>query len=242
MKPILTADCVGKSFGDRRVLSSATLRAVPGELRVLFGRNGIGKSTLLKIAAGMLAPDSGMIHFAGRVYESPDLATLAADGLFYLPDHDLLSTAFTLRHQYEMIRRQFDGGRVEEAAERMGITARLDMRPQSLSGGERRRAELAAVLVRKPICLLADEPYRGVAPKDAEDLTATLVRLAASGIAVLITGHEVPILLGAADHITWCTSGTTYELGSPATAIQNERFRAEYLGPWFTPAAVPDNN
>ena len=242
MKPILTADCVGKSFGGRRILSSATLRAVPGELRVLFGRNGIGKSTLLKIAAGVLPPDTGVIHFAGQAYISASLSTLAARGLFYLPDHDLLSKAFTLRHQFEMIRRQFGGGNVEEASERMGITARLDVRPQSLSSGERRRAEFAAVLVRRPLCLLADEPYRGIAPKDAEDLTATLAYLAANGTAVMVTGHEVPILLDAADHITWCTSGTTYELGSPATAIQHEQFRSDYIGPWFPLAALPKNS
>lgn len=233
MKPILTAESVVKSFGGRRVLTSATLRAVPGELRVLFGRNGIGKSTLLKIAAGWLSPDSGAIHFAGRVYLSVRLAELAAAGLFYLPDHDLLSTAFTVKRQLEMIGRQFGGGSVSEAATQLGIAAHLDKYPFELSGGERRRAELAAVLVRRPICLLADEPYRGIAPKDAEDLTRTFADLAASGMAVVVTGHEVPTLLDAADHVSWCTSGTTYELGPPAAAVQSATFRQEYLGSWF---------
>jgi ABC-type multidrug transport system ATPase subunit len=140
MTPILTAESVVKSFGGRRVLTAATLRAVPGELRVLFGRNGIGKSTLLKIAAGWIAPDSGAIHFAGRVYQSVRLPELAAAGLFYLPDHDFLSTAFTVRRQLEMIRRQFDGRDVADAAEQLGIAAHLDKRPHELSGGERRRA------------------------------------------------------------------------------------------------------
>jgi ABC-type multidrug transport system ATPase subunit len=232
MKPILTADSVVKSFGGRRVLTSATLRAVPGELRVLFGRNGIGKSTLLKIAAGWLSPDSGAVHFAGRAYLSVRLPDLAAAGLFYLPDHDFFSTAFTLRTQLEMIRLQFSGSSVLESAGRMGIAGHLDKRPSELSGGECRRAELAAVLVRQPLCLLADEPYRGIAPKDAEDLTRTFADLAASGIAVVITGHEVPTLLDAADHVSWCTSGTTYELGPPAVAVRDSAFRREYLGSW----------
>lgn len=233
MKPILTVECVGKSFGERRVLSSASLRAVPGELRILLGRNGIGKSTLLKIAAGLIAPDTGSIHFDGRAHLSVRLRDMAADGLFYLPDHDLLSTAFTVRHQLAMIRRQFRGGDIEEAAERMGVGAHIDKRPNQLSGGERRRAEVAAVFVRKPRCLLADEPYRGVAPKDAEDLTKAFAVLASSGVAIVITGHDVPTLLDAADHVTWCTSGTTYELGPPAIAIRNEAFRRDYLGTWF---------
>ncbi|MEO7456915.1 MAG: ATP-binding cassette domain-containing protein [Gemmatimonadaceae bacterium] len=230
MKPILIADSIAKSFGARRVLTSATLRAVPGELRVLLGRNGVGKSTLLKIAAGWLSSDSGAIHFNGRVHASASLPELASAGLFYLPDHDLLSTAFSIRRQLEMIRLQFDGSDIGAAASQLGIAAHLDKRPFELSGGEKRRAELAAVLVRRPICLLADEPYRGLAPKDAEDLTATFAGLAAGGMAVVVTGHEVQTLLSAADHVSWCTSGTTYDLGPPAVALKSHAFRQEYLG------------
>jgi ABC-type multidrug transport system ATPase subunit len=231
MRPLLSADSVAKSYGSRRILSSATLRAVPGELRVLFGRNGIGKSKLLKIAAGRIAPDGGAIHFAGQAYLNVHQADLAKLGLFYLPDHDLLSPAFTVRAQLEMLRRQFQGADVDTAADRVGIRAQLDKRPHRLSGGERRRADLAAVLVRQPRCLLADEPYRGVSPKDAEDMTALLTALARAGSAIVITGHEVPTLLAAADHIRWCTNGTTYELGPPAEAMAHDAFRREYLGP-----------
>lgn len=238
MKPILSAECVAKSFAGHQVLTSASLRAVPGELRVLFGRNGIGKSTLLKIAAGRITPDNGSVHFAGRAHLSVSLARLAADGLFYLPDHDLLSSAFTFRHQLEMFQRQFGGGDPAEAADRMGVAELLDERPFEMSGGERRRAEIAAVFVRRPRCLLADEPYRGVAPRDAEDLTTAFSQLAADGMAVVITGHEVPTLLAAADHITWCTSGTTYELGPPPVATRNAAFRREYLGDWFSSSAM----
>jgi ABC-type multidrug transport system ATPase subunit len=234
MTPLLTADSVAKSYGSRRILASATLRAEAGQLRVLFGRNGIGKSTLLKIAAGRIAPDGGTVQFAGRAYLRAHHAELAKQGLFYLPDHDLLSRAYTVRVQLEMLRRQFDGGDVEAAAERVGIRAQLDKRPTRLSGGELRRAELAAVIVRQPRCLLADEPYRGISPKDAAAMTAVLQSLAVSGTAVLITGHEVPTLLAAADHISWCTNGTTYELGPPAEAVTHDAFRREYLGSgWF---------
>lgn len=233
MTQVLTADCVVKTFGDRRVLSSATLRAVSGELRVLFGRNGAGKSTLIKIAAGWLAPDGGNVYVGGQRVGSITLAELAARGVFYLPDHDLLSPAFSVRRQLEMIRAQFPGGSVEEAAEQVGISERLDQRPWTLSGGERRRAELAAALVRRPTCLLADEPYRGISPKDAEDLTRIFSGLARNGVAVVLTGHEVPTLLDAADHVSWCTSGTTYELGPPSVAVQHDAFRREYLGEWY---------
>jgi ABC-type multidrug transport system ATPase subunit len=230
MKPLLVADCVAKSFGNRRVLSSASLRAVRGELRVLFGRNGIGKSTLLRIAAGLMDPDAGTVHFAGQVHAAARLARLATDGLFYLPDHDLLTSAFTVRRQLEMLRERFDGRDVDEAARRVGVDRQLDKVPHALSGGELRRAELAAVLVRRPTCLLADEPYRGIAPVDHELLTSILRGLASEGVAVVVTGHDVPTLLDAADHVTWCTSGTTYELGPPATARSHHAFVVDYLG------------
>ncbi len=230
MTPILRVECVAKSYGGRRVLSAASLRAVPGEFRVLFGRNGMGKSTLLKIAAGRIQPDGGSVHFFGETALSVRLPALAARGLFYLPDHDLLSPAFTVRQQLTMVQRQFPGGDILAAAERLGLTARLDQRPQTLSGGERRRAEFACALVRQPRCLLADEPYRGVSPLDADVLTAALQSLVSQGTAVVVTGHEVPTLLDAADHVTWCTDGTTYELGPPALARQHDMFRREYLG------------
>jgi ABC-type lipopolysaccharide export system ATPase subunit len=113
----------------------------------------------------------------------------------------------------------------------MRVRELLGRRPSALSGGERRRADLAAVLVRRPRCLVADEPYRGIAPLDAELLTSAFRGLAAGGCAVVLTGHDAPTLLAAADHVTWCVSGTTYELGTPAAATAQDRFRREYLGP-----------
>lgn len=228
---VLIADGVGKWLGGRRVLSAATLRAVSGKVRVLFGRNGAGKSTLLKIAAGWLQPDSGVVHFAGQAYLHPTLATLARRGLFYLPDHDLLSPVLSVRRQLELLRRRFGGGDVDEAVALTGITLVADQRPPSLSGGELRRAELAAALVRRPRCLLADEPFRGVAPRDAEVLAVVLRKLADDGCAVVVTGHEVPTLFAAADDVCWCTGGMTYELGPPDVARAHDGFRRDYLGP-----------
>jgi len=190
-----------------------------------------GSRPCSKLRPAAFEPDSGSIQFAGRAYLSVRLRDLAVEGLFYLPDYDLLSTAFTVRHQLEMIRRQFKGGDPMEAAKQLGVTDHLEKRSFELSGGERKRAELAAVFVRRPRCLLADDPYRGIAPIDAEELTKAFSALAADGVAVVITGHEVPTLFGVADQVTWCTSGTTYELGPPAIAMQNEGFRREYLGP-----------
>jgi ABC-type multidrug transport system ATPase subunit len=229
--PILVADCVTKSFGERRVLSAGTLRAECGQVRVILGRNGVGKSTLIKIAAGWIAADSGVVHFRGQAHLSRNHASLARDGLFYLPDHDLLSQAYSLRRQLHFFSDRFGRRSVSEASELANVAHLLDRRPYQLSGGELRRAELALALIRRPECLLADEPYRGIAPVDHDFLTRLFRTLANDDCAVVVTGHEVPTLLEAADHVTWCVAGTTYELGPPATARMHEEFRRGYLGP-----------
>ena len=233
-RPVLVADCVAKSYRGRRVLHSASLRAVPGEVRALFGRNGAGKSTLLRIAVGLLQPDGGSVFVDGEALERATLPALARRGVMYLPDDGVFSSAFTLGRQLAFFVRQFPGGDVACAAQITRVSHLLDRRPHQLSGGERRRAELAAALVRRPTCLVADEPYRGIAPLDAELLTEVFRALAADGCAVVVTGHETPTLLDAADHVTWCTDGTTYELGPPSAAERHERFGSEYLGPrWW---------
>lgn len=226
--PALVADCVGKSFGGRRILSAASLRAVPGQIRVLFGRNGIGKSTLLKIAAGLVRADSGAVHVNGSVYLAPSLPQLARQGLFFLPDHDLLAATLTLGEQLRLYERHFQRRSAEEAAAIAQVAAFLDEPPGNLSGGELRRAELALALVRRPSVLLVDEPYRGIAPVDHDRLAAVFRAMAADGCAVVVTGHEYEALMELADHVTWCTSGTTYELGAPAEARQHERFAEDY--------------
>ena len=228
--PILVADCVTKSFGDTRVLSAGTLRAECGQVRVIFGRNGAGKSTLIKIATGWIAADSGTVRFRERALLRPRHAVLAREGLFYLPDHEVLSSTFPIGWQLELFARRFGRRSTSEAAALADVSHLLDRRTHQLSGGELRRAELSLVLVRRPDCLLADEPYRGIAPADHDRLTGLFRVLADDGCAVVVTGHEVPTLLEAADHVTWCTSGTTYELGPPALARVHEEFRRGYLG------------
>jgi len=230
MREVLVADCVGKRFGNRWVLHAASLRATRGELRALLGRNGAGKSTLLRIGAGLVEADGGSVRFNGIARERPKLALLAREGLCFVPDHDLLSNAFSIRQHLQFVRGKDDVDGVDRVSERLSIAALLDARPFELSSGERRRAELAFALLRRPACLFVDEPLRNVAPMDAEALLDVLREMATAGCAVVITGHEVPALLAAVHHVTWCTAGTTYEMGPPFMARTDERFMRDYLG------------
>ena len=227
---ILVADSIAKRFGHRKVLSSATLRARPGEVTLLIGRSGIGKSTLLKCIMGFIPADHGTITFDGTVLLRPHWHLLARSGLFFLSDRDALSTAFTVREHIAMFARRFASADTDTVIALTGIEALLQRKAFELSSGERRRTELATALIRNPICLLADEPYRSVAPRDREVITQALRALAMRGCAVVVTGHEVNDLMEVADQVTWCTDGTTYELGPPAAAVAHWRFGREYLG------------
>jgi lipopolysaccharide export system ATP-binding protein len=218
----------------RRVLSSATLRAASGQVCALLGRNGSGKSTLMKIAAGWIAADGGAVRIDGVTLLDPRLEDLAQRGVFYLPDHDILLPSRTLRKQMLLFEQRFRQRSVQEAAALTRISDFLDRYPRELSGGELRRAELALALVRKPQCLIADEPYRNIAPVDHDLLTGIFRRMAMDGCAVVVSGHEVPSLLAACDHVTWCTDGTTYELGPPDIARKDEMFVRGYLGPRYS--------
>jgi ABC-type multidrug transport system ATPase subunit len=226
---VLRADSIYMRFGDRTVLSSATLRAQASKVTALLGRNGQGKSTLLRIACGVLTPTNGCVHFLGQPLLHPRLDRLARQGLFLLADRDLLIATVALDRQLQWIAQRFHRPFVTDALALVGLTDRATRPIHQLSGGERRRAELAAAWLRGPVCLLADEPYRGVAPLDAEILSQAFRAMASEGCAVVLTGHEVPTILDVADHVVWCTYGTTYELGSPAVARTHESFYREYL-------------
>ncbi len=231
VEPVLVADCVSRTFGDRRVLSAASLRAVPGEVRTLLGRSGAGKSTLMRIAAGWMAPDGGIVRMDGEARLRWRPSVLARLGVFYLPDSGALSTALSIGAQLAMMAERFPGGdSPTEALERLGVAQHAATRPHLLSGGEQHRAEVASIFVRRPRVLLADEPLRGIAPIDQERILQAFRALAADGCAVVVTGHDVAALLDSADHVTWCTSGTTYELGAPQDALAHHGFSSEYLG------------
>ena len=228
--PLLEADCVAKRYGLRQVLTSASLRAVAGRVTLLAGRNGAGKSTLLRITTGTLEPDSGYVRLRGATMLYGSLARLAHEGVFFLPDRDLLHPAFAIAAQMGAVADAF-GVEVDvpALAGLLGIGDCLMRRPRTLSGGQRRRAEIAVALARRPSVLIADEPLRGLSPIDAETVIGALSVFARRGAAVIVTGHETPVLLPAADHVTWCTAGTTREFDSSGEALADFAFRRDLL-------------
>ncbi|MGH7470621.1 MAG: hypothetical protein ACRENP_21960, partial [Longimicrobiales bacterium] len=119
----------------------------------------------------------------------------------------------------------------EFVARALGLSELLPYFGNQLSPGERRRADLALAVLRAPVCLLADEPFQGIAPLDIDLISAQLRVLRERGCAIVITGHEIGPLFDSADEVVWMTAGTTHVLGSVASARAHHQFAREYLGP-----------
>ena len=228
---MFTADSLGVSFRDRQVLKAATVWAKAGQVTVLLGRNGCGKTTLIRAALGLCRREFGVVQFADRVYERPRLSTLARRGLFYLPDRGLLSWRRTvnwhLRAMSQSVRHPLDLGSISW----LDIESLRRKTAKKMSGGERRRVEVGLALLRRPSCLIADEPLAEVSPADRQRVAQGIRELAGHGCAVLVTGHEVDDLLDLADIVVWMVGGTTHWLGTPAEAQSHDQFRLDYLGP-----------
>jgi len=230
LSALFHADAFVKSYGRKEVLKSASAWASSGRVSFLVGRNGCGKTTLLRSAVGLMRAELGVVHFDGAVHASPQLSHLASRGLFFLPDKGLLAKRWRFGRQLELVTTRFAVESSGHLVEQFGVEELLDRYPHEMSGGERRMAELALAFARRPRCLLADEPLAGVEPKDRGLVRAMLRTMADSGTAILATGHEVDDLMSLADEVIWMTAGTTHGIGSPEEAANHQQFRREYLG------------
>jgi ABC-type multidrug transport system ATPase subunit len=227
---VLNADCIGKRYRDRNVLTAASLRVERGSVVGLLGKMGAGKSTLLRVCAGLVRPDVGWVRFGAVQYHRPQLHRLATLGLYYLADRGNLANGLTIRRHFEVLDRRFRISEWQDAVTLLQLDDLLEASPLELSLGQRRRAEFGMAVARSPKCLLADELFRGIDPLASELLGEQIRRLASGGCAVVVTGHETTILSAYIDSVVWLTDGTTYELGPQAEAWEHERFRKEYLG------------
>ncbi len=227
---LFVADSIGVSFGTTTILKAATCWARPGKVTLLMGRNGSGKTTLLRAALGLGPLHQGTVRFGSEVSLRPRLSTFARSGMYFLPAGDSLSRGLTLRWHLKALEKEFGSSSGSNLMDSLGLSPFLGHTPFEMSGGEERKAEIVMALARNPICLLADEPLNGIAPKDQEVVATAIRDLADSGAAVLVTGHEVRALLELSDDLIWPTAGTTHGLGTTTEALGHDQFRREYLG------------
>ena len=232
---ILVADHLVHAFQRRTVLSGLSLEVGAGEVVGLLGPNGAGKSTALRIIAGLLRPMSGSVTLHGKSINSLPLWVRVRRGLGYLPqeasvlrdlsvEDNLLLAARTVTDPLECVRTIMDD---------RGLSAVASVRAGALSGGERRRLEIARALVSRPAILVMDEPFSGIDPVGIESLQGAIRDLADDGIGILITDHSVRATLNVCDRAVILDAGSVMADGCPDTIVQNQMVRDRYLGNSF---------
>jgi len=236
---ILAVSNLRKSYGGRTVVSDASLYLRQGEAVGLLGPNGAGKTTIFYMITGLVAADFGVISLEGNDITALPMYQRARLGIGYLPQEASifrgLSVEDNIRSVLEVVEpdRKARERQLDQLLEEFTI-ARLRKAPSiALSGGERRRCEIARALAGKPSFVLLDEPFAGIDPIAVGDIQALVRQLTDRGIGVLITDHNVRETLGLVDRAYIIHSGRVLTEGSPADIIANPDVRRVYLGEDF---------
>jgi len=236
---ILSVSGLRKSYGGRTVVSDASLSLRQGEAVGLLGPNGAGKTTIFYMITGLVAADLGTISLEGNDITQLPMYQRARLGIGYLPQEASifrgLSVEDNIRAVLEVVEpdRRERERQLDQLLEEFTIS-RLRKAPSiALSGGERRRCEIARALAGKPSFILLDEPFAGIDPIAVGDIQALVRQLTDRGIGVLITDHNVRETLGLVDRAYIIHSGRVLTEGSPAEIIANPDVRRVYLGEDF---------
>jgi lipopolysaccharide export system ATP-binding protein len=236
----LVAEGLDKSYRGRQVVRGLSLDIHTGEVVGLLGPNGAGKTTAFYMIVGLVAADAGRIRLDDRDVTALGLDQRARLGLGYLPQEASvfrrLSAADNILAILELRRdldREARTVRLEELLSQLHITHVRNTAGQSLSGGERRRVEIARALAAEPRFMLLDEPFAGVDPLSVADIQQIIRDLAARGIGVLITDHNVRETLGVCSRAYIVDRGTVIASGSAEQVLANPQVREVYLGQTF---------
>ncbi|GAB4302289.1 MAG: LPS export ABC transporter ATP-binding protein [Desulfuromonadia bacterium] len=235
----LAARRLKKSYGSRCVVKGIDLDLQTGTVIGLLGPNGAGKTTTFYMVAGLVRPDEGSVTIDGREITNLPMHRRAEIGLGYLPQEPSVFRKLTVRQNLMAIletlpidRREMNA-RAEELLEEFRITHVADSMGYALSGGERRRVEIARALVTAPRFLLLDEPFAGIDPIAVADIQGVIADLRSRGIGILISDHNVRETLGVCDSACIVNEGTVLEYGTPEKIAASEAARAVYLGDSF---------
>ncbi len=228
-----------KSFKGRRVVDGVGLTVGQGEVVGLLGPNGAGKTTTFYAIVGLMAPDYGRVFFSGTDITSMPMYERARRGISYLPQEPSVFRKLTVRENVEAIVEFLDipdaekRERLREHLDELGVRHLSDVKAFSLSGGERRRVEIARALVNSPSFILLDEPFSGIDPIAVGDIQDIVLGLKDRGIGILVTDHNVGATLGICDRAYIIDNGRILETGTPAEITASPRVREVYLGEKF---------
>ncbi len=235
----LQAVDLSKTYRGRKVVDNVELEIGQGEVVGLLGPNGAGKTTTFYIIVGLTRPDSGRVLLNGEEITDLPMYLRARSGISYLPqepsvfrqltsEENLLAVLETLPLTPEQQR-----DRLEELLAQMGLETVRTSKAYTLSGGERRRLEIARSLTLQPSFILLDEPFSGIDPLTVKDLQELIRDLAKSEIGVLITDHNVRETLSVTDHAYILKNGKIFRKGRPDELSNDAEVRRVYLGDHF---------
>ncbi len=236
----LIARNVRKSYGGREVVSGASIGLRTGEIVGLLGPNGAGKTTTFYMVTGLVAADEGAIELDGYDITTLPMYRRARLGIGYLPQEASIFRGLTVEANIlgvlELVEsdRKARQERLDELLQEFHIGHLRKSQATALSGGERRRLEIARALASRPRFMLLDEPFAGVDPIAVADIQNLVRHLKAKGIGVLITDHSVREMLGLIDRAYIIHEGRVLTHGTPPQIVANPDVRRLYLGENFT--------
>jgi len=242
-KQCLESSGIAKSYKGRKVVNGISLKVSPGEVVGLLGPNGAGKTTTFYMVVGLVKPDEGSIVLSGDDISSKPMFERAKLGIAYLPQEpsvfrklsvsDNILAVLQVLPEYSG-KKKLQKEKVEELISDLNLQKVANSKAYSLSGGERRRVEIARALACSPKYMLLDEPFAGIDPIIVGDLQELVRDLQKKNIGILITDHNVRETLGICDRAYILSNGKVIESGSPEEITNSEIAREFYLGKDFS--------
>lgn len=238
--PVLRAEGLVKAFRGRRVVDDVTLEVHRGEVVGLLGPNGAGKSTSFNMIVGMIRPDEGRVYLGDRDLTREPMYRRARAGLGYLPQEASIFRGLTVEQNIRAVLEIVEPDRTTRESMLDDLLAEFSIShlrrtpTVALSGGERRRLEIARALATHPHFILLDEPLAGIDPIAVGDIRELVAHLRDRGIGVLITDHNVRETLEIVDRAYILHDGRVLMEGRPADIVGNEEVRRVYLGQTFS--------
>lgn len=237
---VLRAEALKKVYRKRTVVQSSTLQVKQGEVVGLLGPNGAGKTTTFYMIVGMVRPEAGSVFLDDTEITRSPMYRRARRGIAYLPQEPSIFRRLSVEQNIRAVlqlRRMSSAERtrrVETLLEEFGITHIRKSKGYMLSGGERRRCEIARALAMDPKFVLLDEPFAGIDPLAVEDIMQIVRKLKDKGIGVLITDHNVHETLSITDRAYILIDGKMFVSGTAEQIAENEDVRKRYLGESFS--------
>lgn len=236
---LLEALKLEKSYNGRKVVNSVSYQVADGEIVGLLGKNGAGKTTSFRMTVGMIEPDGGRVKFLDQDITGLPMFQRARRGIGYLSQEPSVFQRLTVEENLRAIcetmrfSRRERKQRIEQLLEQFGLRIVRQNLARTVSGGERRKLEIARALITNPRLILLDEPFSGVDPIAVEDLRREILRLRESGIAILLTDHNVHATLKVTDRSYVIFEGQVLSSGTPRELINDPQVRETYLGNTF---------